>query len=746
MVSPLDGPIVPVPYESYLEPAPVLPPVPSFPTSLTLTPELEKRFIAHAVQRFDDLCEEMGRLDDGSVEGNSWMWIREKNELTYGNDLSWRQAMGGIFEKSNFTVGTNQRYARLLSARVRDDLLGTRPFFGCMTSPGGDPEITRQAETYVQDQIHKSNVPDALREALRTALIRNESVLKTVYFVDESQYKGPATVAVGPTGQPIITPSGLYIKQDDDFIPDPTTEGLTRLKKDPLFVWPQGRPFQWQHFPVIPQTLTHYRNVHSTVIDYRDFLCPLDADDVCTADINIHLYELSPERLKKLFAGIPESAEYFSWRMNVSGAKKAKEQHGENERTNRTARNSRNVLIAECYLRFDADGDGMEEEVILVLDLGNERAVFYDYLGNHMKARPFSVIVGIEKVPNRWYGVGVFSKMEHAALYIDAQFNRINEKDSQESSITFRDRNAVQQWSAGEPAELGSRRIYDINPGFDAKNRPPIFRVNLQSEADLGTELMSLMQQSSDLQFAVVSSRDASASGLNQSKTATGVMSIERDANVVTKDTEQDHVKGIEATLDRAVELVLDRMDRTVMQFDRNTAALVTLNRDEIRGIERNTKLLLTRTRSAEMLATNEKAEAIALRYHNLPPRIKFHMRVLYVNELKGLEIDDVDQVLGPALTMEEVQMAEQAAAEAAKSANATEPPKPPALSIPYELETTPPSILAQIEQARGFTPATPEERDEMIARKLLEKKMELESKEKQSKNKPTNEPNRNPE
>lgn len=696
------------------EPEPVEPAVAPFRTNLQLAPDRLRWLVDRAVTRIEEVSREMGLGPNGQVRGGSWMAVRERNQDTYDKDLEWRRALGGIFATSNFTLGDNNRYARLIAARVRDDLLGTRPFFGAISQKDGDARLVNDVEQYVQERIDQSNVPETLREALRTAVVRNEAVVKTTYVVDQTRYIGPATVLVDDvTGMPVLTPDrGEFVYERDDMVPDPTTEGLFRLKKDPSFSIAAGQG-TYQKFDALPQKLTHYDNVQAEVLEYRDFLCPLKFRATWMADINVHLYERSAEQLRAAYAGIDTAAVYFGGRGGRTGAKQAHRKQGEGEEEQSQV--LENILVAEVYIRCDADGDGIEEEIMLVLDLENEEAIFYDYLGNHMSHRPFAVIPGVERELGRWYAIGVFSKMEHNQLYVDSQFNRINEKDSQESSATFRIPQAVKQWKNGAPTKLGTRQILDLEAGYDLRNNPPIGRINLQSDAQLGTELMGVMRQAGDLEFAVISARDASASNLNQSKTATGVMSVERDANVVSKDMEIDIAGGLEKVLEQAVELLLENMNESELMFSKDGAELITLNRDEIRSLERRVRLLLTRTRSAELLVTNEKAEAIWIRYMQLDPRMQHIGRPLYVRQLKGLEIDDADELL-PEVTKEQVVEWE----EAQRNAQPPKEDKQPSVAISYA--DAPPSVQRQMEADAGYQPATPEEVAEIQAREDAEK------------------------
>lgn len=684
---------------------------PRFTSPLQLTADREKWLVhEYIIPRIDEVKKEMGLLHDGNVDPKSWMAIRKRNQESYDNNLEWRKALGGVFATGqNFTLGGNRRYARLISARVRNDLISTRPFFGAMTGRTGDPELTKEVEEYLQERIEESNVPEVLRDGLRTALIRNEAVIKTTYLLDESPFVGTAKVLVDAMGRPVQTPlKKLYVYEEDDWIADPTTEGVSRLEKDPSFTMVPGQ-YRSANVPRLPQRLTHYDGPHAEVIDFRDFLCPLKIADQRRADINVHFFYENPDNLRHLYKDYDVSQRYYQQCAGATGAKKPVEAMGETDEQPSRVLNGR--LLADVYVRVDADGDNAAEEVWLLLDVENQMAIWYDYLGNHMSQRPFSVIPGIEKVPGRWYGVGVFTKMEHNGLYIDSQFNRINEKDSQASSVTFRVPHAVKQWKNGAPTVLGTKAIMDCEPGYDATN-PPLFRVNLQADAMLDLNLVDRMQQAGDLEFAVISGRDASANSLNQSETATGVLSIERDANAVTKDTEHEHIKAIEQVLDIACEHTLNNMDQMEMRFSTKGQRLVALSREEIRRLPRKVRLLLTKARSAEQLVSNEKAEAVWLRYMGLDPVKQFYGRDFYIQQLKALDVDDADRRL-PEVTEDEMK-AWVAAQQAAK-----EPPKPAGTSIGIKYTDLARSEQVQLLARENIRPAAEAEIANMKAEAL---------------------------
>ena len=545
-----------------------------FVTHLKLSPEREQWLVDRATQRITELMEEMGLEDDGRVEINSFMGRRCRYQDTYDNDLSWRkQTMkGSVFEDSNLTRGTTKRYVREMTAKVTDDLLGTTPFFGVVKRKETAGPMAKAVDEFLQERLDLSNIQQTLREGIRTALIRNEAVVKIRHEYRVSPYVGPAEVlCTYATGEPVTTPNGHFIYLNDDLPEDPNMPGMVRLKKDPLFAMPiKQATYVYKKLDALAQKNIICDGPEGSILDARSFLCPLTAPCIHKADIVVQLYDEDVENLREQFSGFEVWDRYESGSMETSGEMMPKVAHGEIDDDRRSSIVKRRRM-AEVYIRCDADEDGSQEEIMLILDRDLGKAVFYEYLHNQMPKRPFEVIPGIETVPNRWYGVGVMQALEDNALFIDAQFNRINLKDSQNASATFRNPHAVKDWKSGQPTVLGTKKIYDLEQGFDRDTNPPLFRINLNDEtSERGWALMEKAEQDGSLQFGAIGAKDASASNLNNSRTATGILNIERTANVLTKATEGDQIKGINRVLEQAVEVLLENLKVAEMLFSKD--------------------------------------------------------------------------------------------------------------------------------------------------------------------------------
>jgi hypothetical protein len=680
-----------------------LPPVPAqrFETSLALSAEQESTIVQRALERINDLKSEMGLDTGGGCVPYSWMWRRQKNQWEYDNEWEFREKFigpgtGGIFERSNFSINISKRFARLIAARTSDDLVGTEPFFATMpTEHSDDDQLSKQLEAYLQDKFANSNIRSSLQEAELMAVVRNEAVVKTSYVIDSTHFRGSATVMVQGDGTPFVTPNGQYVYQKDDVIASPLVEGEFLLKKEPGVVMPQAP--QFAIFNDLDQNLLNYEGLDVRTLDYRDFLCPLNVNSIHEADICVHLFDELKERMEQTYGAFDVSQSYFSTDV-LSGQRQPKVEQGEQESASKILEYGH---YADVYMRVPIAEHTSPVEVWMVLDVTAQKAVWYDYLGNHMRQRPFEVIPGIEKVPGRWYGTGVFEMLAHKQLYIDTQFNRVNYKSSKNSSVRFRIKHAVEEWKAGEDMVVGGDEFYNItNPNYDAKN-PPVFQVNLMEIDQYGMDLMKLMLQAGSNEVGIAGPNDAEIAGLDTVKLATGIKSLERTGNTLMKYTERSHGDAIGAILWQCVNTQIEHMSQNELIFREDSSELVQLNREECRLIKKDVRLLLSRSRSTETLETSQAVVNLMKDYYGLTPLMQYYLRDEYVRQLKALEVQDADERL---VKVSKQQMEDWVAAQA--RAAVLVPKTSIASKIPLY-----PSERDQIVQREGITPASAEEK-----------------------------------
>lgn len=703
-----------------------------FRRTLKLSEDRERELVDHALTRLEDCRREMLIDVSGELAAEGWMWHRVVNQNTYDQLRDWRTTWyraGGIFTDSNLTYGDAERFCRQLAAKVNDDIVNTTPFFTSMRVDDQDPNakaIARGVEELIQTHVDTSNVQDELRLAVRCALIRNEAVVKINYDHRESVFWGEATVLVGLDGEAIHTSGGELIYQGDDFIAAPAADAngqpiigadgqpvqVFQLRKDPTFRMLPNQ-YSFRFFSNIRQTAKVSRTVKLSVVDHRSFYCPLQSEDIHTADFCCDLADRDIQSLREQFGGFDIFDRYkgANGTTDVAGEMKPRIAQGEQYQLGRSDALPRRT-IAECYLRWDADEDGQAEEIMIIIDTVSREALFYDYMFNHLKKRPYEVIVGLERVPSRWYGIGVMGRQRDSSLYADAQLNRINARDSRDSTIDFAHANAVKEWKAGQTIQLGTKTVYMVEAGYNPVQNPPIWRQNLRCDlSECGIRATEDVRQSAALEFGVLSNQEISAQGLNASRTATGVLNTERSGNTLLRATENDQVKGIKAVLEQVIDVILENLKPQELFFSPSAQILQSLSIEEIRELPRTVKLLLTRSRSTEMLATNQQASQIVLTWfqlRNTDPYAAKHCRPLFLNQLKGLEIADADEII-PEITDEELKQMQASQANAAGAQHERE-----MLNLNYK--DAPPEIQAQIEARLGFKPVSDAERAKKAA------------------------------
>lgn len=691
---------------------------PAFQTSLKLTPEQLQKLLDFVRTQLDTCCKEMGRGKDGRTEPGSWLDRRRLNQLWYEGDLSWRGNddtqqgtvyLGGVFADSNFTRGDGKRYVRHMAAKVTDDLIGTSPFFAAMKTPMGQekPELIKAIEEIAQEGVENSNVPDTMREAVELALVRNEAVVKVRNVFEATGFTGPAKVLVGPDGQPVRSPQkALYIFENDDMVAVPGDQsGLMALAKDASFTCSQEQKsqFTYQQFDSLPQVSVRRKGLDARVLDPRDFITNLKGGDIHENQICAHYYDELPGVLKAVYGQFDVSNAYYC--APESGEKAPIASQGE-QATIGTAQEW--VPISETYVRFDADEDGLEEEILLIVNRDRfDAPLFYDYLANHMKKRPFEVVHGLRKVPARWYGVGIYTDKFDQLIFVDKTFNRINLKNSKTCTVTAVRRNAIEEWSDQKlPIVLGGDEVLTLNDKWNSKEDGDwLEQKRLIEVSEEETSLMRDGIQSMDLEFGLISAADASASGLNNSKTATGIASIERSGDTLVKAVERIHQTGITNILEQCVDITLENLDPSTISLTKDAEAL-TLNRDEIRDLPRDVTLLLTRARSTELTQTNQQAIQTSQQYFALlaqDPRQAKAVRPLYVSILTSLEVESADEML-PEVTDDEIK----AFAQAQQQKN--QPPKEVATIALKDIGPLAPDERAQALKLLGITASTPEQ------------------------------------
>ena len=637
----------------------------------------------------------------------TWLWRRQHWRSEWQGDFFHRRSTpGGVFFDSWWSFGIANRIAGYLASKLADDLLGSDPFFAAMPENIDDPDtaqLAKEVERKVQKELTVSNFAEVCQQAIRDAMVEGERCVMLNWVKDTTSYPGPATVLVGKDKKPVKTPNGDYVYQYDDVldvlvdphgnfvkslqaaikdgsvtmgkdadgndVPQiPSTLTLEhRLKKEPAFQMPADP--DWQFFDDLEITIIHKNGLVADVILPEDFifdifqarleLCPLLARSI----------DMS---LKELIATYPGSNYEARLKLSETGAMSHAGQpiweKGEQQRY--TTENPL-MNIHECYYRVRVDPESkVESWLYLIIDVVNQIPLFCEYLGKmRMKKPPFFLVRGFESVTARAYGMGVFEKMEDKSLAIDTFFNRLCLKSSKSASVTWFHPDAFTETKSGGKLVIGGKQLYRMQRQTDVEygvNNPPVGRVNLNEVDEFSRDVMKDMVGEAQLEFGVTAGADVDASHQNTPSTATEIKNVERTGNTVQKATESLKVQDLTPGVEMAVDMILENMDPEEAKWTPNEDKLATLNREEIRALPRDVRILLTKTDAPDGIEVAEAALSTMEKWVANPPQIQKQVRPLYLKIMKDYKVPDADEMLHDP-TPEELQAASTAQANAAK-------------------------------------------------------------------------------
>jgi hypothetical protein len=673
-----------------------------FPTSYRLTRDQEDELIDHAFKRLEDLESETGR--NQVADGDGWMHttpdtnMREQQglhrtertfmgkrrlyDLVYDNEVEHRaHILGGVFAKSNFAVPISRRIARQMTARAANYFFATDPWFSCYPVGAMDRELADKSDRYLRWKLDAAGVKRTEEQAIERAFALGEAVVKTTWKLQLQPYRTMATVLVDEQGADILAADGDFILESDLWIEEVVVDemsgeevrsGMMVLKRDGKT--PKPEVLLWTT-KLVSRRLTLYRGPEAKVLHYLDFLCPLDAPSVYDADCVAHLYdmpvmELADQWRKSLEDGSTPQENFEATRKAValirelstsssepkSGQNSDDEDLGQSTTMNRGERSGATAQIVEFHLRYDADGDGMMEEIMLLVDRRTKTPIFYDYMANITPdgQRPFSVVRVNEKL-NRWYGIGAIEMFETSQNVVDLLVNRWNLANSQAGRVDFWSPHNTVEGRANTSLALNWGGTYTPLPGKTSKDcLESIYLENIKDDElqRLAEFFMQLMMVESGIQNA----NDAQVTGLDSAKLATGIRNIEKSGQELFSLYLGHLEPGILSVLKKCSRLVWTNLDpnEVYIYFEdgeeggEGSGDMRRIDPSEIHGLELDVRVLLTRYRGEQILESSIRAVEIVERFYQLPFMVQVRTYQLYRDMLKALQVANARDIIEP--------------------------------------------------------------------------------------------------
>ena len=669
-----------------------------FQTALKLTADQEKRMIEHAFMRLGQMDADTGRsqclaptwwqnqtamvnaflASQGLQAADTWMGKRARYDATFLNDVSWRPFTFGpdsIFQSSNLATPIVRRVCRQMIARAKNQFFGSDEWFSVSPAPVpefdevNDAERVERIDRFCQFKLRESDSKEDKGRAISRALILGECVVKTSYVVRDQMFNVEARVLHSTDGQPVRAQDGNFITEDDRF--DDVVDGMGTpkrvLARDQITEEPLA-PI-WQNIPLDRRQVL-FEGAKSEVIYYKDFLAPLTAENLQEADCICHLYDKPVMAFVDLVVkrgmvgdNAPERMEAARKMMSLvralaTNSSQPKAAVNQELRPNDHFAAPPSVEtggpvaeFAEFCMWYDANGDGVAENIMLICDRQTRAPIFYDHVANVTTdgLRPFEV-VRINPVEGRWYGLGIMELFDSYQCQIDLLVNRWNFSQSRAGRVDLwtptntlegdRDPNLKMNWGGSYTKKAGMKKedvlesVYLTDIKFD------------QIQTMFQFFLQLLMNES-----GVSSANDDQAAGMQSAKLATGIIEVQASGDELFRPIIDDLKPCLERIVTREIDVVLSNMNpqEVFTYLEGDCMGVDTLTPDDVRGLKFKTKIELSTLKNNQQLQTSAQAAALVEKFYMLDPMVQQKVAGFYRQQLRVLDPKaDADATIQP--------------------------------------------------------------------------------------------------
>lgn len=656
-----------------------------FQTALRLSADQEKKMLDHAFQRLKEMDNESGRQQtlqptwwanlqptpnqtaaaQGFLAASTFLGKRSRYDATYENDVSWRPwTMGtqNIFMDSNLVVPLSRRIARQMIAKAKDAFLGADPWFAVDPTPGtadrSDDQQSERIERFSQFKLRESNTKDNHGEAIKRALVLGECAVKTSYKVRDQIFDCDAMVLTDVTGIQIKGADGNIITSDDQTEDQDDGLGGTKkvLSRDQQTVMPDSPIWTKQ---TLSRRQVLFEGAVSEPIYYKDFLCPLTAKDVQEADCVVHLYDKNVMAFVDLIVkrGMVENTDQSrkeatqrivsliqSLQNNTSQPKAAEQaavRPNESYTAIQTGASAAGPVaeFAEFYMWYDANEDGIAENIMIIADRQSQVPIFYDHVANITTdgLRPIE-IVRINPIAGRWYGMGIIELFESYQTVTDLLVNRWNFSQSSAGRVTFFRPSNTQEGDATPNLQMNWGRTYTLKPGCKAEETLEVVYLN-DTKFEAIHEMIQFFMQLAMNESGVTNANDDQAAGMQSAKLATGILEVQKSGNELFQPIIEDLKGPLERLLNREIDVILANINPeeayTYLQGD--TMKIDKLTPQDVRGLKYKCTITLTTHKNQQTLMQSAQATALVEKFYMLSPEVQARVAPFYQDQVRAL-------------------------------------------------------------------------------------------------------------
>lgn len=511
--------------------------------------------------------------------------------------------------------------------------------------------------------------------------------------------EAPATEPATPKYEPVITADGDYIydtDESDEFqeeIEGGATAPVVRFRKDPDIAFEEG--MEWKEHLIEEQVRT-YANVDARPIYWKDLTYPITAaslEEAAEKDVVGYTYGATPGELLARFdpdgtnlrvQELIRKASQPATNDSTSEADKPKEANKELDVPCDPEFGTK-IKVTEAYTKRDVMGNGRQSRVFMVILEETRELLWIDYVANISPRAQWPITMApINRVQGRAYGRGVFEIYEMAADILDRCVSAIVARNKQNSNPTkIFNPHLTKEGADGEDIDL------EFNPGktYTAKDASvkasDILQFIEMPDLDSRTwQLVEFFMKLIQVESGVTNASQGDLSSLPSNNTATGVNSMLESSSVLHFALLEEFREALEPALQYAIELIYFRQDQdeTYEYMEGDAVEIMNLaDAMQIRKLPINVRLLFQRAKRMELRQAAMDAIPQVREFYELlavNPMAAKRMRPLYVQALRSMEIDNIDEIVPTPDEIDQMMlMAQQPALQPPAEAPAEEAP-----------------------------------------------------------------------
>lgn len=532
----------------------------------------EEQMVQYFCTLVEQTQKEMGAHGNGSFERDSWLWKRQVASRRWENDFRDRieDPFSRLWRLSNRSFNQPQVAIEQHFARMSKPFKGGR--FLTLTADDDEDEHPgmKLAERLLQERSEEIDLGTKLKEhAILNALKRGEAVAKIMPAQRVRREVREVRIGLQPDGSVIKDSLGGVITDQDKWITIPENPAMECLARDKGVTKPAGAEVRFSDKTVqrlVP--ITHNAGAEFEYPYWADLIISLNAPTLDAADCKAHRFEMRLDDLleilpsEQLIAGnLQRYRDDVGQAAVVTAMARPHQALAEVHRGEMDADAAGDNALAvegtlplqqyvEVWGRWDADGDGYREPIMILLDIQRRQPIWYgrahEVLQSETRTHPF-ICDRVYPVEGRWYGRGYYDQFSDLSDSADADLCRTEIEKAKSGNLIFENRNATSQGRAGRPLQFRSPETYHLEGQHTGDDACSVVTVKPQLEAieaSMDRTLNTLSARSGG-----ISPGETEGADLQAANTATGLQILQETKNDQAELRADELNQGIEDKL-----------------------------------------------------------------------------------------------------------------------------------------------------------------------------------------------------